>query len=84
MWIGGRPKSTNHVEIHQSRMSFGSLFGRILHMIGGFAEFMWSRSVTRVCRCPVQDVRDVARSSSATEQFGTLLFRLGTEKLLVS
>ena len=29
----------------------------------------------------MQDVRDVARSSSATEQFGTLLFRLGTEKL---
>eukprot|EP00438_Fugacium_kawagutii_P019194 Skav219383 [mRNA] locus=scaffold76:758380:768154:- [translate_table: standard] len=28
-----------------------------------------------------QDVRDVARSSSATEQFGTLLFRLGAEKL---
>ena len=28
-----------------------------------------------------QDVRDVARSSSATEQFGTLFFRLGTEKL---
>ena len=29
-----------------------------------------------------EDVRDVARSSSATEQFGTLLFRLGmSEKL---
>ena len=28
-----------------------------------------------------KDVRDVARSSSATEQFGTLLFRLGGEKL---
>ncbi|CAK8996469.1 unnamed protein product [Durusdinium trenchii] len=28
-----------------------------------------------------QDVRDVARSSSATEQFGTLLFRLGTSKV---
>ncbi|CAE7195797.1 unnamed protein product [Symbiodinium sp. CCMP2456] len=29
-----------------------------------------------------QDVRDVARSSSATEQFGTLLFRLGVAEKL--
>lgn len=35
----------------------------------------------RVIAAGGQDVRDVARSSSATEQFGTLLFRLGTEKL---
>ena len=34
----------------------------------------------RVIAAGGQDVRDVARSSSATEQFGTLLFRLGTEK----
>jgi len=37
----------------------------------------------RPARCSLiaaggQDVRDVARSSSATEQFGTLLFRLGS------
>ena len=31
-----------------------------------------------------QDVRDVARSSSATEQFGTLLFRLGAAEKLPS
>lgn len=35
----------------------------------------------RVIAAGGQDVRDVARSSSATEQFGTLFFRLGTEKL---
>ncbi|CAE7892656.1 unnamed protein product, partial [Symbiodinium sp. KB8] len=40
------------------------------------------------CICVVaaggQDVRDVARSSSATEQFGTLLFRLGAAEKLPS
>ena len=53
---------------------------RLVARLHGATPYRTSNKKQHLDVC-VEDVRDVARSSSATEQFGSLLFRLGFEKL---